>query len=93
MEYILLMSLLINIMLIHKIYKLNNQMFNEINDHIKALKDIDNILKRENYLLKTMNDSMLVADTKGFMAQRMKNAPKDFKPKTKEEINPDNINA
>lgn len=46
-------------------------------------------LDRENYLLKTMNDAMNVTEPKGFMAQRMRNAPKNFKAKTEEEVNPD----
>ena len=48
-------------------------------------------LERENYLLKTMNDSMRVVDTKDFMVHRMKNAPKEFKAKSIEEINPDMV--
>ena len=49
--------------------------------------------KRENYLLKTMNDAMKVTAPKQFMAHRMEIAPKDFKPKSEEEINPDKITS
>lgn len=48
-------------------------------------------LQRENYLLKTMNDAMKVTEPKGFMLQRMKNAPKEFEPKTQEEVKPDQV--
>lgn len=48
-------------------------------------------LQRENYLLKTMNDAMRVTEPKGFMAQRMRNAPKEFESKTIEEVKPDQV--
>lgn len=49
-------------------------------------------ISREAYLLKTMNDAMKVTEPKGFMAQRMRNAPKEFEPRKEKDIKPDKIN-
>ena len=67
-------------------------MFKIEDEHLETIEKLSLSLKRENYLLKTMNDSLNVVDMAGFIAQRMRNAPKDFEPKTEEEIKPDNVN-
>ena len=54
-------------------------------------KAYDLAVAREMYILKTMNDSMNVTDTKGFLIQRMKNSPKEFEPAKEEDVKPDNI--
>ena len=85
--------LLIIVGLYVHIYVQNKQMDKLIVMNNELLDEVELVLKRENYLLKTMNDAMSVSDIAGFMSQRMRNAPKEFQPKTDAEINPDNVRA
>ena len=64
-----------------------------MNGQLELMEELSLVLRRENYLLKTMNDAMNVSDPKGFMAQRMRNAPEGFEPKTDEEVNRDIISG
>ena len=96
LEIILAISLIINIIYWFIVKAITTQLFKTM-ELLKRVEEIgkgySEALDRENYLLKTMNDAMLVTDTKGFIAQRMKNAPKHWKEKTLEEVNPDNISG
>ncbi len=80
----------------NKMYKKhNNELFKLFNQRIDKygtlLNKFNNALERENYLIKAMNDAWKVVDMRSFLKQRMSNAPEKWKPKTKEEINPDKI--
>jgi hypothetical protein len=82
----LIFSTLIIMWMKSKIDKLAEQQY-------QLMDDLNLALKRENYLLKAMNDSMKVIDPKDFMIHRMRIAPKEFKMKTREEVNPDEISG
>ena len=99
MNIYLSISVALNIGLVLLLFMAIKKLDKEIVDHGKTIKELgsqikDNmlVLERENYVLKTMNDAMKVVDIRGFMAQRMSNAPSHFKPKTEEEINTDKVN-
>ena len=49
------------------------------------------LTKKENYLLKTMNDSMNVSEPKRFMSHRMSMAPEEFATASEEDVKPDNV--
>ena len=88
MEYFSVGVIILSSVFIEIMYRKMNKVLDE---HLKTLEDLDLALRRENYLLKTMNDSLNVVDMAGFISQRMRNAPKDFEAKTDEEVNIDNI--
>ncbi len=99
MEYILFTALIMIIILMTGIKALQKKLEEELDENLKTLDELNQTLMelkqvkiQEIYLLKTMNDSMNVIDPKGFMVQRMQNAPSDFKPKEEDEIKPDKIN-
>ena len=57
---------------------------------VSALKEAE---EKEKFLLKMINDSMSVLDIRGFIVQRMNNAPKHFKKAKEEDVKPDKVNS
>ena len=53
----------------------------------KLIAERNELIQKENYLLKAMNDAMTVTEPKGFMAQRMRMAK--FKPINEKRIERD----
>ena len=61
--------------------------YNKIKNKLKEIEE------KEKFLLKTINDSMSVIDPKGFISQRMKNAPKHFTAADPKDYNLDKVNS
>lgn len=91
--YIVIITLAIVInFLLRKIDKSLKKELQTSRKYGEVLKDVIHTKEKEIYLLKAMNDSMKVTDTKGFLSQRINNAPKSFKPLDEEDVKPDNVN-
>ena len=61
--------------------------------HNELLDELEDTTRRELYLMKAINDAMDVVDVRGFIYQRMKNAPEDFEPLDEEDVKPDKISS